>query len=214
MGGQHCVDGVCGRSRERRGDGERRRRPPPAPRCRNGMPKIAIAAPIPSCGDCDREPGSEAGAAPEQDGRPDARRADGDGEHAPRPGSRAPVPEQHAAHAHERADRRRERDRVVGVDDPGREAEDQRGDGERAAPEQQRRARAVGAPARHGEGEPRDEQDQRRGKQPRDLAAEAGVEQAGRARSVPTSSRWRRWRRRCRTRCRSACRSRCSRRSG
>ena len=88
------------------------------------------------------------------------------------------------------ADRRGQGDRVVLVDDPLAEAEHSAGDDEPAAPQEQRGAGAVGARARAASHEqPGAEQDQRGGDQPRRLAAELGVEQAGPAGRAPAGRR-------------------------
>ena len=88
----------------------------------------------------------------------------------------AVLPHEMRPDAHERGDRRRERDRVVLVEDPLHQAEHERGDDEPAAPHDDRGAGRVGAghAARHpqaGDGE-----EQGCGHQPRDLTADHPVE--------------------------------------
>ena len=95
-------------------------------------------------------------------------------------------PQQRASDRDERGDRRRERDRVVGVDHALAEAEHDRGDEQPAAPQQQRRARAVGA--RRAPARPQPERasaSSAAGQQPGGLAAHQVVEQAQHARSTP-----------------------------
>ena len=121
-----------------------------------------------------------------------------------------------AADADERADRRRQGDRVVRVDDPLAEAEHGAGD-ERASRPTARARRGCGRCAGRASvsTSPATSRIERGRQQPRDLAAELGVEHARSSRSGPSGRRRaRRRRRRCRSRCRSAGRSRCSRRSG
>ena len=98
-----------------------------------------------------------------------------------------PLPEQDAAEPGEPGDPGRQRHHVVRVDDPGHEAERQPGDGNPGAPDDHRGPYRVGARRAAAQPEqPRSEQ-QHRGQQPGDLAAELAVEepeQPGRAPAV------------------------------
>ena len=134
------------------------------------------------------QPRAPVGSATEQHERPDRRRRDDAREHRARLDVVAPLPEHPRAHADQRADRGRQRDRVVGVDDALAEAERDAGDEQPPAPEDERGAHAVGAGEAPAPRESGDEQDERGGEQPRDLRAELGAEHAGETGRSPTAA--------------------------
>ncbi len=142
----------------------------------------------------------------EQRRRPERGDEDRGGADGAREERLAVLPHEMRPDADQRRDRRRERNRVVLVEDPLHQAEHNRGDDEPPAPHDDRGTGRVGAgrTARHpqaGDGE-----EQCRGHQPRDLTADHPVEHAREAGAAPHD-----WRRRCRSPHPSAGRSRCSR---
>ena len=99
------------------------------------------------------------------------------GQRPPRARGRPTLPQQRPADADQRGDTRRERHRVVLVEDPFHQGEHQRRHHRPAAPHDQRSAQAVGAGRPSGQHDPDHEQRQRRGQQPGDLAADVVREQ-------------------------------------
>ena len=125
------------------------------------------------------QPGEESGAAAEEDPGPGGRHRDRDRHRGPREPGVTDPPQAMAADADQRADRGRQRDRVVRVRRPGHEAEDQPGHQQPAAEHDRGGAGPVGPgrPARHPQHGR--ERDQGGRDQPADLPAPLGGEQAG-----------------------------------
>src|SRR5207247_136894 len=133
----------------------------------------------------DERDGPEAGGKcrshPEKTRSPERGDEHRDGEaDAPEDGARPKPPEIHRASSHQRGDRRRERDRVVGMDDPRHVAEHTRGHEEPAAPEEISGARAIGALRAGMYHEARDQCDDRKRYEPRDLTDALAGEEAAR----------------------------------
>ena len=111
---------------------------------------------------------------------------DGERHHPARHQVRPALPQHPTAGACERANRRRQGDRVVGVDDPLGQAEHCAGDEKPAAEQDDRGSADVSPRRRDGVHDRRGEQDQRRWDQPRHLPTEIGVEQPVPASRAPS----------------------------
>ena len=131
------------------------------------------------------EGGEPVGGAAEEDVAPDDRRGQAGGQADAAGPAVTALPEPHGGDADERAERRGEGDGVVGVDDALGQADDEPDAHERAAPQQERGAFAIGATGPDGDDEQDGAHHQRAGQQPRHHVAELGVEEAGDAGRAP-----------------------------
>ena len=119
----------------------------------SGSARMATTPSVPDHGHEGPQRREPVGGAPEEDVAPDDRGGEARGQaDAPDPGGPA-LPQAHGADADEGAERWRQRHRVVGVDDPLGQADDEADAHQRAAPEQEPGALAIGAAGPDGDDE-------------------------------------------------------------
>ena len=139
--------------------------------------------------DDEAEPGEPGRSAIQQHDAPDG------GDHqGPREGRSthprgAPLPQRHGAHADQGAQRWRQGDRVVGVDDALRQADGQPDAGQAATPEQEGGPFVVGALGPPREKQHHGAQEEGPGEQPGHHVAELGVEETGETGGAPHAAR-------------------------